>query len=106
MARSTTNIELPCMKYENGQVIPLEHDYVACLIYSALNKTGNSDRFLALNLADKVIYRLTNWKGTDNPFSIQEIECMIRFVLVESGHQEAGKSIGSEQNTVPQYNLG
>jgi hypothetical protein len=106
MTESTANFELPCMKYENDQIIPLEHDYVACLIYKALKKEGNSDRLLALNLADKVIYRLTNWKGTSTPYSKQEIESMIRFVLVESGHFEASKSVGSDNNTVPQFNWG
>jgi hypothetical protein len=106
MTEPTTNFELPCVKYENDQVIPLEHEYVACLIYKALSKEGNSDRLLALNLADKVVYRLTNWKGTSTPFAIQEIESMIRFVLAESGHFEASKTVGLEQNTVPQYNWG
>jgi hypothetical protein len=106
MEQPTTNFELPCMKYENDQVIPLENENVACLIYKALSKEGNADRLLALNLADKVLYRLTSWKGTSTPFAIQEIESMIRFVLVESGHFEASKSVGSEQNSVPQLNWG
>ena len=106
MEQQTTDFELPYMKYENDQVIPLEHEYVACLIYKALSKEGNSDRLLALNLADKVIYRLTSWKGTNTPFTIQEIESLIRFVLAESGHFEAGKSIGQELNTASQFNWG
>jgi len=104
MAQAYENLSIAYMNNESGETVPLEHDEVTCMIFRALQAGGNVDRLLALNLADKVIYRLINWKGTDNPFTLSEVEYMIRFVLIESGQSEASKYIGKAQKPVPQFN--
>lgn len=104
MAQSFTNVELLCVSGENGQIVTLEHDDVTCLIYKALKKSGNPDRLLALNLADKVIYRLTNWNGNKLPLTMHDVEYMIQFVLNEAGNNEASRSVNNVNKTIDQYN--
>jgi hypothetical protein len=104
MAQLFTSIDLLCVSDENGKIVTLEHDDVTCIIYKALKASGNSDRLLALNLADKVIYRLNNWKGHQTPLSLRDVEYMIRFVLSETGNNEASKSVDSANKPISQYN--
>jgi hypothetical protein len=106
MAQSLTNVELPCVKNENGKVTALEHDDVACIIFKALKEAGNADRFLALNLADKVIYRLKCWKGIDAPLTIYDVEYMTKYVLIEAGHNNAAKLIGTKPPQLTNLNWG
>jgi hypothetical protein len=61
---------------------------------------------LALNLADKVIYRLTCWKGNDAPLAIHDVEYMTRFVLIEAGQNDAAKLLGNKPNQLPNINWG
>jgi hypothetical protein len=93
MAQGFTGVDLLCVSNENGQIVTLEHDDLSCIIYKALKAAGNPDRLLALNLADKVMYRLTNWKGSQDGLSIRDVEAMIQFVLSETGNGEASKLV-------------
>jgi hypothetical protein len=104
MAQTFTNIDLLCISDENGKILTLEHDDIACIIYKALKASGNPDRLLALNLADKVIYRLTNWKGDHTPLTLHDVEYMIRFVLTEAGNNEASRNVDSVNKTIGQLN--
>ena len=93
MAQDFTSVDLLCVSDENGQVVTLEHDDVSCIIYKALRAAGNPDRLLALNLADKVMYRLGCWKRSQNGLSVRDMGAMIQFVLLETGNGEASKSV-------------
>jgi len=106
MAQSFTNIELPCVKLEDGQVKVLEHDDVTSIIFKALKAAGNADRLLALNLADKVIYRLNCWKGIDTPLTIHDVEYMTKFVLIEAGKNDAAKLLGNKPPQLTNINWG
>jgi hypothetical protein len=61
-----------------------------------LHTTGINDRLLALNLADKVIYRLKSWKGTAQPINFTDLDCMIKFVLNESGNYKASQFVNND----------
>ena len=89
MNQSLTNVELPSVKLENGQIITLDHDEVTSIVFKALKAAGNDNRLLALNLADKVIYRLNCWKGNETPLTIQDVQYMTKFVLIEAGQNNA-----------------
>jgi hypothetical protein len=104
MAQSFTNIDLLCVSGEHGEIVTLEHDDVTCIIYKALKESGNPDRLLALNLADKVIYRLKSWKDSKMTLTIHDVEYMVRFVLNEAGNNQASRSVGIDSNTINQYN--
>jgi hypothetical protein len=104
MAQLFTNVDLLCLTGEDGKMLTLDHDDVTCIIYKALKASGNPDRLLALNLADKVIYRLTNWQGHQKPLTLHDVEYMIRFVLSEAGNNEASKSVDAVNKPVNQYN--
>jgi hypothetical protein len=106
MAQPFTNVDLPCVKNENGEVTALEHDDVTCIIFKALKDAGNADRLLALNLADKVIYRLTCWKGNEGPLTLHDVEYMTKYVLIEAGQNSAAKLIGNNHTQLPNLNWG
>ncbi len=93
MARMFSNIELLYVMNGNGETTPMEHDDVTGMVFKALKNNGNSDRLLALNLADKVIYRLKNWKGHLNSITTQDLDYMIKFVLDESFQKNSIKSV-------------
>ena len=103
MAQGITNIDLLCVSNENGQAVTLEHDDISCIIYKALKAAGNPDRLLALNLADKVMYRLTNWKSNEAGLTLRDVEAMIQFVLSEAGNGEASKSVTANNKAIDQY---
>jgi hypothetical protein len=103
MAQSFTSVDLICVSDENGKIVSLEHDDVTCIIYKALKASGNPDRLLALNLADKVIHRLTNWQGHQTPLSLRDVEYMIQFVLSEAGNGGASKSVDAGNKQINQY---
>lgn len=104
MAQSITSLDLLCVADENGQIVTLEHDDVTCIIYKALKASGNPDRLLALNLADKVIYRLINWRGTGTTLTLNDVEYMIKFVLSEKGHSAASRSVEATQASINHLN--
>ena len=106
MAQSITNVELPCVKLQNGNVTTLGHDDVTSIIFKALKTAGNSDRLLALNLADKVIYRLTCWKGNDVPLTMQEVEYMTKYVLIEASQNDAARLLGNKVPSLANLNWG
>jgi hypothetical protein len=93
------------VKNENGQLTVMGHDEITCLLYNALKSSGNTDRLIALNLADKVLYRISSWMDANSPTSMAEVEYMVKFVLQESGHTEASKYIGGNTQ-IPQLNWG
>jgi hypothetical protein len=106
MAQSFTSVELPCVKHENGQITVLGHEDITCIIFKALKAVGNTDRLLALNLADKVIYRLNCWKGNDIPLTIYDVEYMTKFVLIEAGQNEASKLLANKAPQLANLNWG
>jgi hypothetical protein len=102
MAQSFLDIDLSFINYENSHVLELEHD-VTFIIFKALKATGNTNRFLALNLTDKVIYRLFYWKGNENGFSLHNVEYMISYVLGETGYNEASRLLGNRVTKIHKY---
>lgn len=86
---SFTSLNMLRLIDANNNIVPLEHDDVTALIFKALRNSGSNDRLMALNLADKVIYRLKSWKGTENPICVNDLECMAKFVLNECGQLDA-----------------
>ena len=90
-----SNENLLCVTTESGKVITLEHDDITSLIFRALKTSGHVDRLLSLNLADKVMYRLRSWNGSQARLSIIDINYMIKFVFNECGYTEAAKNIMS-----------
>lgn len=103
MEQMFTNIDLLCViNNENGQIITLDHDDVTSRVFKALKTHGNANRLLALNLADKVIYRLKNWKS--NQITLCDVEYMIKFVLTELGLSDITKPIDISSQQYNQYN--
>jgi replication-associated recombination protein RarA len=88
-------MEYIIVKNDQGKVVPLEHDDITSVIFTALKDSGSTDRLLALNIADKVMYRLELLKKVDNRFFLNELEQMIRFVLNEVGYPDAARQINS-----------
>jgi hypothetical protein len=105
MAEFDANANILRLRDDNEKVITFDHDDVTALIFKALKASGSSDRLLALNMADKVIYRLKSWKG-NTILTMHEIIYMIKFVLVEAGQQEASNQIHTDRTQVPQFNWG
>ena len=93
MESQFSNENLLCVTDENGKVITLEHDDVSSMIFKALKLSGQIDRLLSLNLADKVLYRLRSWNGSQARLSIQDVNYMIKYVFNECGQTEAAKNI-------------
>lgn len=91
-----TNFEMLRLVKRDNTVIPLEHDDVTAIIFKALHASGTNDRLMALNLADKVIYRLKSWKGTSEPVHSTDLDCMIKFALAESGNLEAAQFVAND----------
>ncbi len=87
------DMELLLIETKEGKIIPVEHDDITGIIFKALHSCGKSDRLMALNLADKVIYRLKLMKRSDNRFAVQELEQMIKFILNEMGYCDAARII-------------
>lgn len=106
MESPVANIDLLCVNIEGKTIVPLEHDDVTRMIFKALKAVNINDRLLALNLADKVIHRLKKWKGTSEPLSLNEIEYVIKFTMVEHGQPDASNNINGELKTIPQLNWG
>ncbi len=104
MAQTFTSVDLLCIAGENGQITTLEHDDVTCMIYKALKEAANPDRLLALNLADKVIYRLINWKDSKMQLTLHDVEYMIKYVLSEAGYNEASRSVNAINRTTNHLN--
>lgn len=100
------NYELPQVMNEEGKIVELSHEELSVTIYKALQASGTSDRLLALNLADKVLYRLSTWVNDNGPLSQYDISNMIKFVLYECGQIEAAKLIGEKSPKMPPLNLG
>ncbi len=101
MGQMFTNIKMIYVLNDKGQLETLEHDDVTCRIFKVLKEVGNSDRILALNLADKVIFRLKNWKCAQITF--YDVEYMIKFVLTESGY-DVHKSFEFSDKMSTHYN--
>jgi hypothetical protein len=76
-----------------GQSFALEHDDITKVIFKALHGSGVNDRLLALNLADKVMYRLGLIKSPLKAHTVVQLEQMIRFVLNECGQQRASAQV-------------
>jgi hypothetical protein len=93
MMTSSVNVLNPYIMDNKGQIIPIEHDKLAAIIFRALKAANNPDRLLALNLADKVMQRLITCKGTESPLSIDEVQDMTEFVLFETGQFSAAKEL-------------
>lgn len=93
MAHEINGLDLLCIADTDGKIVYLEHDDITCIIYKALKLAGNPDRLLALNLADKVIYRLNNWQRSNPSMTMHDVENMIKYVLTESGNSVASKSV-------------
>ena len=74
-------------------MITLEHDDITSMIFKALKVSGQIDRLLSLNLADKVLYRLRSWNGSQARLNIQDVNYMIKYVFNECGYTEAAKNI-------------
>jgi hypothetical protein len=96
MGSSFSNENLLCVTDENGRVITLDHDDVTRMIFNALKEVGQMDRLLSLNLADKVMYRLRSWNGTQTRLSIYDVQYMIKFVFNECGQTDAATNILSK----------
>ena len=99
------NMEVLYVKADDGKLQTMEHDDITALIFRALKYIGNNDRLIALNLADKVMYRISTWQEPNSPISITDIESMAKFVLFESGYSEASKYF-SDNKKISQFNLG
>jgi hypothetical protein len=76
-----------------GRKITIEHDDITSMMFKAIKSSGISDRLMALNLADKVMHRLNMWNNSGNSLSVNDVEQMMRFVLNESGQQEAANQV-------------
>jgi hypothetical protein len=96
---------LPKIAYEDGQLIPIEHEKISHIIFKALKAAENPDRLLALNLADKVIYRLTICNGVESPLSVEQVYSMMEFVLMESGNYKAAKEFSSNKQVNDPYSV-
>jgi len=97
-------MEYLLIKNNVGKTLPLDHEDITSIIFKALKATGNADRLLALNLADKVICRLNKIKKADNSLNVTDVEAMLRFVLTETGASEAARyleSISERINVLP-----
>jgi hypothetical protein len=89
---------VPQVLSPKGELIPLEHSKVTGIIYKALKAAENPDQLLALNLADKVLQRLTLCKGTIMPVSVEEVHNMTEFVLFETGNYRAAREFIIERS--------
>ncbi len=104
MAQLVNSLDILCVSNANGQMVTFDHDDVTCMIFKALRASGNPDRLLALNLADKVLYRLLNMRGTGTSLSLNDVEGMIKFVFSEAGLNAAGRSLEVASKSINQFN--
>jgi hypothetical protein len=100
METSFSNESLLCVTNENGKVITLEHDDITSMIFKALKEAGQIDRLMSLNLADKVMYRLHSWNGSQARLTIYDVKYMIKYVFNECGQTEAAKVLANSMSAV------
>ena len=91
MYATNDNIVLPKLCLSTGEIIELEHEIITNAVFKALKAAENPDRFLALNLSDKVMQRVALCKKASKVVSVEEIHDITEFVLIENGLFKAAK---------------
>lgn len=71
----------------------LEHDDITIIASKALKAIGNTDRLVALNIADKVLSRLQFLPKKEGYILYSDLQQMMKFVLYEVGFAEAAKHV-------------
>lgn len=88
MALNATQ-NLICVTFEDGKVSTMDHDDITGRVFRVLKLSGQTNRLLALNIADTVLSRLNRWNGSQARLTLTDVESMIKFVLKENGQIEA-----------------
>jgi ribonucleoside-triphosphate reductase len=75
----------------DGREVPFNKTKIADAIFKAAVAVGGSDRNLAEQLADKVVFYLAE-KFSKNIFHIEEIQDVVEKILIEEGHAKTAKA--------------
>jgi len=97
MYSTNENIIFPKLCLSTGEIIELEHELITNSVFKALKAAENPDRFLALNLSDKVMQRIALCKKASKVVSIDEVHDITEFVMIENGLFRAAKEYKASQ---------
>jgi uridine kinase len=86
------NAEIKKVVKRSGAVVPFNRERITNAIYRAAVAVGGRDRETAESLADQVVELLKETYGNNTYPTVEEIQDLVEYVLIENGHARTAKA--------------